>query len=1440
MPKLSKTRIINLNYNDGKRTIYNEIFDYGSGKDTLFSMENGIGKTVLIQFFMQPFLRNKRELQGRKFEDYFSSTPTYIMHEVLLDNGEKLLVGMLIKKDTSDDEKNRLRILTFTNKYSKPNEFDIINAPFVEDKRILSFSECENKIKKYKSGKLHFKYYNFMDSSKKAEYFEDLKSYKLDYKEWEDIIRSINNDESGLSNLYDKHKTDEALIRNVIIPLIESKINGENNAIETIRKNLAKYIESYKQSKESLHEVELLKAFRGDMEPVSLLLKEGMLKEDNRESLYKRLSHIALLCEKELAKKSREKLHHEEFVEYLNGELTRVDYEEHSLNYYHLQSQEEKARERLEEVREDHRNKELKKEELVREKYIQECAEIYQELLAVENSLTEARERIANYEREDTEIAQNIRNYKFTLKNLYQQELEDLEGKENDLLNRQAKAKGDMEKNEAELKANGERKEKTIRGEEAVKSRIANFEKTESEFKKKYADFKAIRNILLNEYNEKELDEYSQSIDDSIKSNKTRQETLNLEADSLIKEKTALDNEIKSANENLTQKKLELNNKNNALKLFNKETTKIIEILAVKNLPLDPAGQREKLRDVINSESIRLQDALVNEEERRREIRDTVQRYETGLIQLPKEVLQSFENKGIQFEYALNWLQNYQGSKEEKEGLIENNPFFPYAIILSTKDINLLKNETLDVFTSIPIPIINKSDLNKVVPLDKSNDVLTVQNQDFLVSFNDLLIDEEERAELLKDLRREIEGLSSDIKKTKSAIDRNKEYGRILTDYPYHGDEDAQLKTDITSLEQEIEDLDTLLKQDSEKLKGNENRRSAITQEVHDLEKKQIFLADKKGGFNQFVHEHQDFKKNNRELYKYKTLAEELAKEEAELKKLNADLQESLRKLYHELYEVKRSIGECFKKIDLYKTVERGILIDEDKNSIEAKLKACEKELSGNIQRDKDAEKDLIEKLRNSRAKLIRKAKDGRLIKEYEEALFSVELLEELTAEIDVLAKEIKDLDYQIHRLDKEVSIILTKKQRELEDIEKLGFNTPIAKESIKDADFKGRRIKINEDLKQNQDIIKGYMEEINQLNSLMPELKNFKSYLTDLEEADFNFNNLSAAIKTVENDLKSYDGIKTEIYKTENKISREISDIYEKYRDQNRLIQDRLKSFLSKERKIAGQSDIESLLEVVGRMIRTLELELSSIKSEEEVMINEILRYTTHVLQELKTIDKKSSIKHLGKTQKLLEISIPDEKEEETLKEYIKEKVQYYAYFDGDYGNHLDSDIQSAELLSRLIGNISRIRVDIKKIEKSGLVRKSWKEALSQNSGGEKFVSMFILLSSLMSYMRRRETEIDNREEKKILIMDNPFAKTNAGYLLEPMFQIAEKYNIQLICFSGIGGSAVYNRFNKIYVAKVIEDRFRNKENVAFKAGNEETLELSDFTITKQQISMF
>ena len=59
MPQISKIRIVNFNYNDGNRFIPDELYDLASpdtGKalNTLFNLNNGGGKTVLVQLMMQP------------------------------------------------------------------------------------------------------------------------------------------------------------------------------------------------------------------------------------------------------------------------------------------------------------------------------------------------------------------------------------------------------------------------------------------------------------------------------------------------------------------------------------------------------------------------------------------------------------------------------------------------------------------------------------------------------------------------------------------------------------------------------------------------------------------------------------------------------------------------------------------------------------------------------------------------------------------------------------------------------------------------------------------------------------------------------------------------------------------------------------------------------------------------------------------------------------------------------------------------------------------------------------------------------------------------------------------------------------------------------------------------------------------------------------------
>ena len=154
----------------------------------------------------------------------------------------------------------------------------------------------------------------------------------------------------------------------------------------------------------------------------------------------------------------------------------------------------------------------------------------------------------------------------------------------------------------------------------------------------------------------------------------------------------------------------------------------------------------------------------------------------------------------------------------------------------------------------------------------------------------------------------------------------------------------------------------------------------------------------------------------------------------------------------------------------------------------------------------------------------------------------------------------------------------------------------------------------------------------------------------------------------------------------------------------------------------------------------------------------------------------------------------------------------------------------------------IQNVKIKLYKIEAEREVPISWSE-VSANSGGEGFLSAFVILTCLLSYMRRDETDLfSSGEEGKVLIMDNPFAQTNAEHLLKPLMEMAKKTNTQLICLSGLGGDSIYNRFDNIYVVKLLESSIRNGvqrvETTHMKGEEVKRLVLSDFKM--EQVSLF
>lgn len=67
MPRIWRMRLVNIQYDAGKKVFADELFNFG-GKNTLFNLANGGGKTLLVQLMLQTVLPNER-LNKRRLSD---------------------------------------------------------------------------------------------------------------------------------------------------------------------------------------------------------------------------------------------------------------------------------------------------------------------------------------------------------------------------------------------------------------------------------------------------------------------------------------------------------------------------------------------------------------------------------------------------------------------------------------------------------------------------------------------------------------------------------------------------------------------------------------------------------------------------------------------------------------------------------------------------------------------------------------------------------------------------------------------------------------------------------------------------------------------------------------------------------------------------------------------------------------------------------------------------------------------------------------------------------------------------------------------------------------------------------------------------------------------------------------------------------------------------
>jgi hypothetical protein len=68
------------------------------------------------------------------------------------------------------------------------------------------------------------------------------------------------------------------------------------------------------------------------------------------------------------------------------------------------------------------------------------------------------------------------------------------------------------------------------------------------------------------------------------------------------------------------------------------------------------------------------------------------------------------------------------------------------------------------------------------------------------------------------------------------------------------------------------------------------------------------------------------------------------------------------------------------------------------------------------------------------------------------------------------------------------------------------------------------------------------------------------------------------------------------------------------------------------------------------------------------------------------------------------------------------------------------------------------------------------------EGSGGQTLSVNTFVIMMLMSF---RKKHLGNENPSTVLILDNPFGKASTKHVLDPIFEIADKLNFQLICFA-------------------------------------------------------
>ena len=242
----------------------------------------------------------------------------------------------------------------------------------------------------------------------------------------------------------------------------------------------------------------------------------------------------------------------------------------------------------------------------------------------------------------------------------------------------------------------------------------------------------------------------------------------------------------------------------------------------------------------------------------------------------------------------------------------------------------------------------------------------------------------------------------------------------------------------------------------------------------------------------------------------------------------------------------------------------------------------------------------------------------------------------------------------------------------------------------------------------------------------------------------------------------------------------------------------------------------------LVNNLKSMCEHNLSDINRDKEQLTRECKREAEKFLNEINSIDSRSGINITGHgSVKMIKIKLEYSDEQTNLDrmnlyidrciEEIKKDYDEKGSDRNETYSMIKSMMSSLKLLE-VITDINRCRVEVFKPHINQTVKRyePWENVLFL-SGGEKYTCFFAMYISLLSFIRSKKT---CQESSFVILADNPFGSTTADHLLKVLFGLVRKYNTQMICFTALKETSIYNNFDNIY-SLVLRNTVNGKQKI-------------------------